>query len=153
LGRVAVEVGVDVRAVNEQMVGRLLSVVGEPVPDGGYGLRVVETRGRGSGQPRRVPLAVVRRAERWYLVSPVRSRDWVRNLLADPACAVLDGAGRTDLRAEPAGGEAAAVVAQYLRSMTVPWAISAFPVAQDASEDDIAAHLDGMAVFALREPA
>ncbi|WIX98374.1 nitroreductase/quinone reductase family protein [Amycolatopsis mongoliensis] len=144
----------DVRAINAQMVAKLLATEGEPVPEGGYGLRVIETRGRGSGVARHVPLAVVQRRGCWYLVSPDRKRDWVRNLLATPACAVIEETARLERHAEPAGGpEAAAVVAQYLEAMAVPWAIEAFPVAQDATEDEIVPHLLGMAVFVLREPA
>ncbi|QKV73897.1 nitroreductase/quinone reductase family protein [Amycolatopsis sp. Hca4] len=144
----------DARAINAQMVAKLLATSGEPVPEGGYALRVIETRGRDSGAARRVPLAVVQREDRWYLVSPDRSRDWVRNLLETPACAVVEESTRLERHAEPADAiRAAAVVAQYLRSMTVPWAIEAFAVAQDATEEQIAPHLPGMAVFELREPA
>ncbi|MGW4528719.1 nitroreductase/quinone reductase family protein [Amycolatopsis sp. NPDC004378] len=142
----------DVRAINTDMVIKLLAKPGEPMTDGGYALRVLETRGRNSGLIRRIPLAVVQRETRWYLVSPVRTRDWVVNLLADPACAVLDGVTRVERRAQAVEGlEAAGAVAQYLRSMKVPWAIQAFPVTQDADETEIARHVPEMAVFELLE--
>lgn len=142
----------NVRAINEQMVSKLLAEPGETLRDGTYALRVIETRGRATDLIRRIPLAVVQRNERWYLVSPVRTRDWVRNLLVEPNCAVLDGEARSERRAdEVADREAAGVIAQYLRSMTAPWAISAFPIPQDADETEIATHLAGMAVFELRE--
>ncbi|MDQ7804453.1 nitroreductase family deazaflavin-dependent oxidoreductase [Amycolatopsis sp. A133] len=132
------------------MTAKLIDAPAEVPPDGGYALRVVETRGRRTGAPRRVPLAVVARDGGHYLVSPVRDRDWVENLLTTPECALLSGGRREERRAEPAGGEeAAAVVAAYLAAMSVPWAIRAFPVAQDAGLDEILEHLAGMAVFRL----
>ncbi|MET8848990.1 nitroreductase family deazaflavin-dependent oxidoreductase [Amycolatopsis sp. NPDC004625] len=140
----------DVRAMNAEMTAKLIDAPAEAPPEGGYALRVVETRGRRTGEPRRVPLAVVARDGGQYLVSPVRDRDWVENLLATPECALLSGGRREDRRAEPTGGEeAAAVVASYLASMSVPWAIRAFPVPQDATPGQILEHLPGMAVFRL----
>ncbi|WP_370941934.1 nitroreductase/quinone reductase family protein [Amycolatopsis sp. cg5] len=142
----------DTRSLNAEMTERLLAAPAEPVPDGGYALRVLETRGRTSAEPRRTPLAVVGREGGHFLVSPVRGRDWVRNLLADPACAVLENTDRIPCQAhEVVGAEAAAVIAVYLRSMTVPWAIRAFPVPQEASLDDILGHVADMAVFELRD--
>lgn len=136
--------------MNAEMTAKLIDTPAEPPPEGGYALRVVETRGRRSGEPRRVPLAVVARDGAHYLVSPVRDRDWVENLLAAPECALLSGGRREERRAEPAGGpEAAEVVAAYLAAMSVPWAIRAFPVAQDATPAQILEHLPGMAVFRL----
>ncbi|WP_410586574.1 nitroreductase family deazaflavin-dependent oxidoreductase [Amycolatopsis sp. lyj-23] len=140
----------DVRAMNAEMAAKLIEAPAEPPPEGGYALRVVETRGRRSGEPRRVPLAVVARDGGQYLVSPVRDRDWVENLLATPGCALLSGGRREDRRADEIGGEeAAAVVATYLAAMSVPWAIRAFPVPQDAGAGQILEHLPGMAVFRL----
>ncbi|MET8998228.1 nitroreductase family deazaflavin-dependent oxidoreductase [Amycolatopsis sp. NPDC004169] len=140
----------DVRAMNAEMTAKLIDAPAEAPPEGGYALRVVETRGRRTGEPRRVPLAVVARGGRHYLVSPVRDRDWVENLLATPECALLSDGRREDRRADEIGGEeAAAVVAAYLAAMSVPWAIRAFPVPQDATPEQILEHLPGMAVFRL----
>lgn len=136
--------------MNAEMTARLIDAPGEAPPEGGYALRVVETRGRRTGEPRRVPLAVVAHDGGHYLVSPVRDRDWVENLLATPECALLSEGRREDRRAGEAGGEeAAAVVATYLAAMSVPWAIRAFPVPQDATPAQILEHLPGMAVFRL----
>lgn len=141
---------VDIRAINAEMTAKLLDAPPEPPPEGGYALRVVETRGRASGAARKVPLAVVARDGGRYLVSPVRDRDWVANLLATPACALLGEGLREDCRAdEIGGGEAVAVVATYLAAMSVHWAVKAFPVPQDATPAQIRARLPGMAVFRL----
>ncbi|WP_310976162.1 MULTISPECIES: nitroreductase family deazaflavin-dependent oxidoreductase [unclassified Amycolatopsis] len=140
----------DVRAMNAEMTAKLIDAPAEAPPDGGYALRVVETRGRRTGEPRRVPLAVVAHDGGQYLVSPVRDRDWVENLLATPVCALLSHGHREDRRADETGGEeAAAVVAAYLAAMSVPWAIRAFPVPQDATPARILEHLPTMAVFRL----
>jgi hypothetical protein len=56
-------------------------------------------------------------------------------------------------RAVPIGGDdAAAAVATYLAAMDAPWAAQAFPVRQDAGREEIAAHLDAIAVFRLDPP-
>jgi deazaflavin-dependent oxidoreductase (nitroreductase family) len=141
---------VDIRALNAEMTAKLLGAPSEPPPEGGYALRVVETRGRSTGAPRRVPLAVVARDGGRYLVSPVRDRDWVANLLDTPECTLLTSGGREDCRTETVeGDEAAEVVATYLGAMSVPWAVKAFPVPQDASPARIREHMSGMAVFRL----
>jgi deazaflavin-dependent oxidoreductase (nitroreductase family) len=141
---------VDIAAMNAEMAAKLIDAPAEPPADGGYALGVVETRGRRTGEPRRVPLAVVAWDGGQYLVSPVRDRDWVENLLAEPGCALLAGGRREDRRAEPVDGEeAATVVATYLSAMSVPWAIRAFPVPRDATPGRILEHLPGMAVFRL----
>ena len=132
--------------MNAEMTAKLIDAPAERPPDGGYALRVVETRGRRTGEP----LAVVARDGGQYLVSPVRDRDWVENLLTTPDCALLSDGRREERRADPAGGEeAAGVVAAYPAAMPVPWAIRAFPVPQDATPAQILEHLPGMAVFRL----
>ncbi|WP_326952795.1 nitroreductase/quinone reductase family protein [Amycolatopsis sp. NBC_01286] len=142
----------DIRAMNAEMAAKLSDAPAETPPEGGYALRVVETRGRSTGTPRQVPLAVVARSGRHYLVSPVRDRDWVANLVETPECALLSAAGRQECHAEEASGaEAAEVVATYLAAMSVPWAIKAFPVAQDATPAQIREHLPAMAVFRLSD--
>jgi deazaflavin-dependent oxidoreductase (nitroreductase family) len=136
--------------MNAEMTAKLIDTPGEAPPEGGYALRVVETRGRSTGAPRRVPLAVVARDGGHYLVSPVRDRDWVANLLETPDCALLAAGERQDCRAETVDGEeAAGVVATYLAAMSVPWAVRAFPVPQHATPAQILEHVPEMAVFRL----
>ena len=117
--------------------------------------RVVEIRGRRSGQVHAVPIAVVGLAGRRYLVSPVRDRNWVRNLLADPACVVRSRDSREPSRATPVedAERIADVVSTYVALMTdAPWAIAQFPFPADASRERIVQAADGLAVFEL-EPA
>ncbi|MGH3096209.1 MAG: nitroreductase/quinone reductase family protein [Streptosporangiales bacterium] len=143
-----------IRQINQQMVTRILADDASPLVEGSYALRVLHTRGRNSGEPRSTPVGVTLVAGRRYLVSPDTSRDWVRNLTAHPDCELLAGSGSQQeeerFRAVPDDGATAAeVVATYLSAMQVPWAIQAFPVSPGASRDEIAAHLDDIAVFRL----
>ncbi|HEX7303819.1 nitroreductase/quinone reductase family protein [Lentzea sp.] len=136
--------------LNAQMIARILDTPAQPVADGGYALRVVETRGRVTGEPRRTPLGLTRVGGRHYLVCPDRRRDWVRNLLADAGCALLAGGERQPEHAvEVNGEEAAAVVSVYLTAVETPWALRAFPVPPGSSTAEIERHLGVMAVFRL----
>ncbi|WP_224391805.1 nitroreductase family deazaflavin-dependent oxidoreductase [Pseudonocardia sp. ICBG1293] len=140
----------EIAATNASMTARVLQMPATPVPDGGYALRVLRTRGRRSGEPRDTPIGVVGHGGAEYLVSPTGGRDWVRNLRAAPACTVRSAGGDAPRRAvEPGRAEAAAVVVGYLRALDVPWALAAFPVPADASAEQVATHLDTIAVFRL----
>ncbi|MGV9293183.1 nitroreductase family deazaflavin-dependent oxidoreductase [Amycolatopsis sp. NPDC003676] len=136
--------------VNAEMVRKLLAADPRPVPDGGYGLRVLETTGRRSGRIRQTPLGVLRLGGGRYLVSPDANRDWVRNLAAAPACRVRAGDHSESVRAQPVNGdEAVSVISAYLAAVQAPWALAAFPVGPGASAAEIAEHLDSIAVFRL----
>lgn len=142
-----------IRRLNTRMVMRLLGAAPDPVAEGGFALRVVQTRGRRTGRPRRTPVGVTQRGGHWYLVSPNPRRDWVRNLAADPACRLLAGEDRQDRHATPIGGaEAAEAVATYLSVVPESAALWAFPFPAGASTTEIAAHLDTIAVFRLDPP-
>ncbi|MFE3173830.1 nitroreductase family deazaflavin-dependent oxidoreductase [Amycolatopsis sp. NPDC059090] len=136
--------------VNAEMARKLLDADPRPVPDGGYGLRVLETTGRRSGRTRQTPLGVLRLGSDRYLVSPDANRDWVRNLVAVTACRVLAGDISESVRAQPVhGAEAVSVISAYLAAVQAPWALAAFPVGPGASAAEIAEHLDSLAVFRL----
>jgi deazaflavin-dependent oxidoreductase (nitroreductase family) len=143
------------RALNRRMAETILGAEPEPYRDGGYVRRVVEVRGRRSGQVHAVPIAVVGLAGRRYLVSPVRDRNWVRNVLADPAVVVRSRDDREPARATPVADaeRIADVVSTYVALMTdAPWALAQFPFPADASRERITQAADGLAVFEL-EPA
>ena len=144
----------EIRRLNADMVKRLLHSAAQPVAEGGQGLRVLETRGRATGHPRRTPIGVVQRNDRLYAVSPDRRRDWVQNLTAHPGCRLLTGDDAHAFAAMPVhGDEAARVVGTYLAAVQAPWALQAFGVGADASHAQIAGHLDAIAVFQLESPA
>ncbi|MGW7532298.1 nitroreductase family deazaflavin-dependent oxidoreductase [Amycolatopsis sp. NPDC054798] len=140
----------EVAEINAEMVRKLLDTDPGPLPEGGYGLRVLETTGRRSGRTRQTPLGVLLLHGDRYLVSPDANRDWVRNLRANPACRVRAGSVEESVHARPAdGAEAVPVISAYLAAVQAPWALAAFPVGPDAAETEIAAHLDTLAVFRL----
>lgn len=140
----------DVRAINAQMIERTLGQDPQPLVEGGYAVRVLETRGRASGRTRQTPLGVIRAGGVSYLVAPNANRDWVANLDVTPDCALRTSEGTQPQRAaRVAGEEAVGAISTYLAVLRVPWALRAFPVGPDADAAEIAAHLDVMAVFRL----
>ncbi|QUQ65580.1 F420H(2)-dependent quinone reductase [Kutzneria sp. CA-103260] len=140
----------EIRAINARMVAQLLAEQPQPLAEGQHAVRVLESSGRASGQPRRTPLGVTQVEGCHYLVSPDRGRDWVRNLAAEPRCALVTLDGPQPQIAVPVTGpEAAAAIGTYLSTMRVPWAVRAFPVAPDSTREQILAHLDTIAVFRL----
>lgn len=91
------------RALN-QVVGPVLATgFGNPLPIG-PGAVVVETTGRSSGLPRRVPVAALRVGEQ-IVVSTVRGDShWFANLEADDAARVQIGGRFRDARASTRRG-------------------------------------------------
>ena len=84
--------------MNAAVIERIHAEPAVPIDEGEHALRVVTTRGRRSGEPRALPLGVLRHDGRLYLVSPDAGRDWVRNLRADPSCEVAGGGARARIR-------------------------------------------------------
>ncbi len=78
------------RALNQLTVPAVRAGLGTPLPIG-FGLVVLETTGRTSGQPRQVPL-VATRFGRHIKVSTVRDKSqWMKNLEAQPGASVWVG--------------------------------------------------------------
>jgi len=74
-----------VRAANVLVVALMrvgLKLVGPFMFFGNYPMYLLTVRGRKSGQPRTVPLAIIQRNGKRYVGSPYGIVDWVRNLRA-----------------------------------------------------------------------
>ncbi len=140
------------RDLNARMAESILATDPAPYVDGGYVRRVVEIRGRRSGQLHGVPIAVITLAGRQYLVSPRRDRDWVKNLLEHPECVVRSRDSREVRRAALVGesGRVADVVSTYVALMNAPWAVAQFPFPAQASRAEIERAAGGVAVFELK---
>lgn len=135
---------------NKFMLTKIRSDEPAPYQEGRYVLRVVSVRGRHSGEPRPVPIAISQLDGRQYLAAPNRQRDWVRNLLASGECEVErdEAPRRTAVLIEDP--TAATVVASYLGSLGRRSEMWPFP--GDAPESEIAGYLHEIAVFRL-DPA
>jgi hypothetical protein len=139
------------RASNRRMAESILATEPTPYTDGGYVRRVLEVRGRVSGRTHLVPIAVITLAGSRYVVSPVRQRNWVQNLLADPHCIVRSRDTREPARATLLHdtGRVAEVISTYIALMNAPWAVAQFPFPADADRPQIEAAAAGLAVFRL----
>jgi deazaflavin-dependent oxidoreductase (nitroreductase family) len=138
----------ELRAINARLVEQFLGQEPQPLVEGGHAVRILESHGRRTGQSRRTPVGVTQVDGRHYLISPDPTRDWVRNLVAEPRCALV-GAGGPRLAIPAGGDEAVTAIATYLSGLQNPFALQAFPVAPDASPEEIAGHVDSIAVFRL----
>jgi deazaflavin-dependent oxidoreductase (nitroreductase family) len=118
------------------------------------GSRVLETRGRKSGQPRRTPVNLLRLDGREYLVAPRGQAQWVRNVRADEGRLVLQlGRRRTSYVAtELTGDDRVPVLRAYLRRWKAE--VGVFFDGVDASSSDAAilAIAPRHPVFVLDDP-
>jgi hypothetical protein len=137
----------DMRAINATMAARIRAAAPQPYAEGSYVLRVVQVRGRNSGEPRAFPIAVTQLGGRRYLCAPNRGRDWVRNLLAARRCLIERDPVQEHRAVLVDGDEAAPVIATYLRKLDRPTTLWPFP--PEAPVEQIRAHADQLAVFRL----
>ncbi|HJX47116.1 MAG TPA: nitroreductase family deazaflavin-dependent oxidoreductase [Gaiellaceae bacterium] len=80
------------------------------------GSRILEVRGRKTGEPRRVPVNVLHLEGERYLVAPRGHTQWVRNLRVAGEAHLLLGRGRERIRAvEVADADKVAILRAYLQ--------------------------------------
>jgi len=86
-------------------------LVGPWMVFGSYPMYLLTVRGRKSGQPRTVPVAIIRRNGKRYVGSPYGIVDWVRNLRAAEEATLTRGRRSETVNAtELPKGEAALVL-------------------------------------------
>ncbi|AHH96310.1 hypothetical protein [Kutzneria albida] len=131
--------------INTMMMAKIRGADLAPYTEGTYVLRVLSVPGRVTGEPRPFPLAITQLDGARYLCAPVRTRDWVRNVLAAGGCTVE---GEGEYRTELAGAqEGARVIATYLAKLGRESAHWPFP--SGSPVEVIAQHADTTAVLRM----
>ena len=103
-----------------------------------WGSRILEVRGRKTGEPRRVPVNVLHLEGERYLVAPRGHTQWVRNLRVAGEAHLLLGRGRERIRAvEVADADKVAILRAYLQRWK--WEVGQFfgGVGPEDSVDDL----------------
>lgn len=118
------------------------------------GSRVLEVRGRKSGQARRVPVNLLDIGGHLYLVAPRGETEWVRNVRADGGrLALLIGRRRSEYVGTEVDDDATKVplLREYLRRWKSEVGIFFEGVGPDSPDEAIAEIADRHPVFELRE--
>ncbi|MDQ1359248.1 MAG: hypothetical protein QOJ52_1591 [Acidimicrobiaceae bacterium] len=118
------------------------------------GSRVLEVKGRTSGQPRRTPVNLLVLDGREYLVAPRGETQWVRNVRADGGrLALLLGRRREERVAHELGqAEAIPVLRAYLKRWKAEVGVFFDGVTADSPEDQLQQAATKHPVFALDRP-
>jgi deazaflavin-dependent oxidoreductase (nitroreductase family) len=116
-----------------------------------WGSRVLEVRGRRSGEPRRVPVNLLGYEGREYLVAPRGETEWVRNVRAGGGrLALLVGSRRDERTAtELADADKPAVLRAYLARWKAEVGVFFDGVSADSSDDELLAIAPRHPVFVL----
>lgn len=119
-----------------------------------WGSRVLEVRGRSSGEPRRTPVNLLKLEGKEYLVAPRGETQWVRNLRADGGrLELLLGKRREARQAEElADAEKVAVLRAYLRRWKAEVGVFFGGVGADSTDEELAAIAPRHPVFLLHRP-
>ena len=115
------------------------------------GSRVLEVRGRKTGQPRRVPVNLLEHFDELYLVAPRGETDWVRNVrAADGRLSLILGRRRQEMIAtELDDSEKVPILREYLRRWKSEVGMFFDGVGPDSSDTEIAAIANKHPVFRL----
>jgi deazaflavin-dependent oxidoreductase (nitroreductase family) len=118
------------------------------------GSRVLEVRGRNSGQPRRTPVNLLTLDGERYLVAPRGETQWVRNLRASGEGRLLLGRRSEPFTAVEVGDEdKAAVLRAYLKRWKAEVGVFFDGVGPDSSEDELLTVAPKHPVFRLHRGA
>jgi deazaflavin-dependent oxidoreductase (nitroreductase family) len=119
-----------------------------------WGSRVLEVRGRTTGETRRTPVNLLTIDDHQYLVSPRGEGQWVRNVrAAEGRLATVVGSRREEWVArELADADKVPVLRAYLRRWKAEVGVFFDGTSADSTDDELAAIAPRHPVFAL-EPA
>ena len=117
------------------------------------GSRVLEVRGRTSGEPRQVPVNLLTVDGQRYLVAPRGETQWVRNLRASGGEAILLLGRRRERVAatELADEEKPPLLRAYLKRWKAEIGVFFKGVGPDASDEELLRIAPGYPVFRLRD--
>lgn len=118
-----------------------------------WGSRILEVKGRSSGQPRRTPVNLLTVGGATYLVAPRGEAQWVRNVRADGGrLDLLLGRRRVHyLATEVPDAEKVLVLRAYLERWKAEVGAFFQGVGPDSSDQEIAAVASRHPVFAIHE--
>ena len=119
-----------------------------------WGSRILEVRGRTTGEPRRTPVNVLELDGRQYLVSPRGESQWVRNVRAADGRLTLIVGRRQDERIadELADAQKPDVLRAYLARWKMEVGVFFDGVSADSPDADLERIARDHPVFALSEP-
>jgi len=118
------------------------------------GSRVLEVKGRSSGQPRRTPVNVLDFEGERYLVAPRGETQWARNLRASGQGRLLVGKRSESFTATELGDdEKAPVLRAYLKRWKFEVGVFFDGVGPDSSEDELRGAAPKHPVFRLAHDA
>ncbi|HEY4428754.1 MAG TPA: nitroreductase family deazaflavin-dependent oxidoreductase [Solirubrobacteraceae bacterium] len=116
------------------------------------GSRVLEVRGRTSGQPRRTPVNLLKLEGARYLVAPRGETQWVRNLRASGEGRLLLGrSGEAFSAVEVADAEKLPILRAYLQRWKAEVGVFFDGVGPDSSEEELRREAPKHPVFRLRD--
>jgi len=118
-----------------------------------WGSRILEVRGRSSGEPRRTPVNLLEVDGRQYLVSPRGEGQWVRNVRADGGrLALLLGRHRDERTArELSDADKPPILREYLRRWKMEVGVFFDGVTADSSDEELQRIAADHPVFSLSE--
>ena len=117
------------------------------------GSRVLEVRGRTSGEPRQVPVNLLTVGDERYLVAPRGETQWVRNLRASGGeGTLLLGRGREPFAAtEVTDADKPPLLRAYLKRWKAEIGVFFKGVGPDSSDEELLRIAPGYPVFRLRD--
>jgi deazaflavin-dependent oxidoreductase (nitroreductase family) len=118
-----------------------------------WGGRVLEVRGRKTGDVRRTPVNLLRYDGREYLVSPRGDSQWARNVRADGGKLVLVLGRKRDQRvaAELADSEKAPILRAYLKKWKMEVGVFFDGVSASSSDEELQRIAPNHPVFVLSD--